>query len=133
MLYTTSNGSQHLKTLIDDAMSFIVDKLTLPDNVFVEVCFYSKGSAGGCIDLEEDEDGYHQFLVEINKQQTHRDIVATLFHEMKHVEQTATGKLDQVMWMGVCHKDTPYNDRPWEKEAYAFEEQTIAEYRAQAA
>lgn len=133
MLYTTVNGSRTLKRFIDEAMSFVVDKLTIPDNVFIEVSFYSGGSAGGCIDLEVDEDGYHQFSIEINKQQPHVDIVATLFHEMKHVEQTSTGKLDQVMWMGVCHKNTSYNDRPWEKEAYAFEEQTIAEYRAQVA
>lgn len=133
MIYTAVNGSRRLKQLIDEAMMFVVDKLSIPDNVFVEIFFCSEGSAGGCVDLEEDEDGYHVFLVEINRKQPPHEIVATLFHEMKHVEQTATGKLDQVMWMGVCHKDTPYNDRPWEKEAYAFEEQTITEYRANAA
>lgn len=128
MLYTTVNGSQHLKTLIDDAMSFIVDKLSLPDNVFVEILLCSGGSAGGCVDLEEDDDGYRVFLIEINKKQSRHEITATLFHEMKHVEQTCSNKLNQTQWMGVCHKSTPYDLRPWEIEAYAFEERVMSEY-----
>ena len=77
----------------------------------------------------EDDGEYHQFEIDINNKQPLEEMVATLFHEMKHVEQTATGRLDQTIWEGVSHKDTPYEDRPWEKEAYEFEFRTVLQYR----
>ena len=126
MIYEIHNGTQKLRRVIDEAMTFVVSYLDLPEDTWVDVEFISQGSAGGCIDTEDGT-----FLVEINKKQSLDEIVATLFHEMKHVEQTATGKLDQLMWEGVDHTSTPYYDRPWEKEAYAFEEQITNKYRSQ--
>lgn len=124
MLYEIHNGTQKLRRAIDEAMTFVIKHLNLPEDTWVDVEFISKGSAGGCVDTEDGT-----FLVEINRKQSLDEIVATLFHEMKHVEQTATGKLDQLMWEGVDYTGTPYYDRPWEKEAYAFEEQLTTWYR----
>lgn len=129
MMYEIHNGSQKLRRAIDEAMSFIINYLDLDEKVWVDIEFVKCESAGGCIHLEEDDDNNQLFLVEINRKQSLDEIVATLFHEMKHVEQTATGRLDQLMWEGVDYTGTPYYDRPWEKEAYAFESRTIHEFR----
>ena len=116
------------KKAIDHAMSFVSTLLNIPENVYIYIYFKQSPSAGGCIDMEDDGE-YHQFEIDINNKQPLEEMVATLFHEMKHVEQTATGRLDQTIWEGVSHKDTPYEDRPWEKEAYEFEFRTVLQYR----
>jgi hypothetical protein len=116
------------KKAIDHAMSFVSTLLNIPENVYIDIYFKQSPSAGGCIDMEDDGE-YHQFEIDINNKQPLGEMVATLFHEMKHVEQTATGRLDQTIWEGVSHKDTPYEDRPWEKEAYEFEFRTVLQYR----
>ena len=116
------------KKAIDKAMSFVATLLDIPEYVYVNIQFKQSPSAGGCIDMEDDGE-YHQFEIDINNKQPLEEMVATLFHEMKHVEQTATGRLDQTIWEGVSHKDTPYEDRPWEKEAYEFEFRTVLQYR----
>ena len=109
-------------------MSFVSTLLNIPENVYIDIYFKQSPSAGGCIDMEDDGE-YHQFEIDINNKQPLEEMVATLFHEMKHVEQTATGRLDQTIWEGVSYKDTPYDDRPWEKEAYEFEFRTVLQYR----
>ena len=128
MLYEIHNGPKRLRKIVDEAMSFIIDYLDMPEDAWVDIEFTSSGSAGGFIDTEDST-----YLVEINKTQSDEEIIATLFHEMKHVEQTATGRLDQLIWEGKCYKGTAYEDRPWEKEAYAFEFRTVHEYQKQSA
>lgn len=128
MLYEILNGSAKHRKVIDDTMSLVIDEFDLEDNVFVEILFVSEGSAGGCVDMEIDDDGIHMFSVEINRNQSIEEIKATLIHELKHVEQHATGRLDQTIWLGVDHKNTPYDLRPWEIEAYEFEQKVVAKY-----
>ena len=126
MLYELHNCRN--KKAIDHAMSFVSTFLDIPDHVYIDIYFKQSPSAGGCIDMEDDGE-YHYFEVDINNKQSLEEMVATLFHEMKHVEQTVTGRLDQTIWEGVSHKDTPYEDRPWEKEAYDFESRAVLQYR----
>lgn len=129
MLYEIHSGKKYAKT-IDDAMSFVINHLDLPDNVWVDIFVRSgeDNSCGGAVDLEEDE-GYHCFEVDINSKLSRDEMIVTLFHEMKHVEQTANGRLDQTIWEGKDYSNVAYLDRPWEKEAYEFESRTILLYR----
>jgi hypothetical protein len=129
MLYEIHTGKKYQK-VIDDAMAFIVQYLDLPENIWVDVYLKKlpKGSCGGCIDMELDEE-YHYFEVDINNSLTRDEMITTLFHEMKHVEQTANCRLNQTFWCGVDYKDVEYLDRPWEKEAYEFESTAIHCYR----
>ena len=49
-----------------------------------------------------------------------------LIHEMKHVEQFASGRLGRKwIWGGEIYKDVAYKDLPWEIEAYAFEDKLL--------
>ena len=130
MLYEVQNGSTKHRKVVDDTMSLIIDEYTIPDDVVVEIEFYSNGTAGGCVDMERDDDGVHRFVVDINRKQSIEEIKATLIHELKHVEQYASGRLDQNQWLGIDHKDTPYHLRPWEIEAYEFEQNIFQKYFA---
>jgi hypothetical protein len=126
MIYELEGGTAKQQKVVEEAMSFVDPYLNLPDNVEIEVVLMNCKSSG-CVDLEE-EDGVHSFLVEINNKQSLKEIVATVFHELKHVEQTFNKRLDQWMWNGVDYTGTSYMDRPWEIEAYGFEEKTCQEW-----
>lgn len=130
MLYEIHTGKKYSKT-IDEAMGFIIDHLDLPNNVWVDLFIVSNkdNSCGGSVDMEKDDDGYHRFHVDINNKLSRDEMIVTLFHEMKHVEQTANGRLDQTIWEGKDYSNVAYLDRPWEKEAYEFESRTILLYR----
>ena len=132
MLYEIHTGKKHTKA-IDQAMSFVIEHLDLPDNVWVDLFINATkdNSCGGAVDMEEDEDGYHHFHVDINSKLSRDEMIVTLFHEIKHVEQTANGRLDQTIWEGKDYSNVAYLDRPWEKEAYEFESRTILLYREQ--
>jgi hypothetical protein len=126
MIYEIDGGTKKQRKVIDLSMDFVDPLLNIPDNVFVEIVLM-KCALSGCIDMEE-EDGVHNFLVEINNKQSLEEIAATIFHELKHVEQTISKRLDQCKWDGVDHSNTPYMDRPWEIEAYGFEEETCRQW-----
>ena len=121
VLYEIVRGKRY-KKLIDEAMSFVIDHLSMPENVWVDIHVkeLGVGSWGWCNDLEE-EDGYHHFEIEINKQLPPENMTSVIFHEMKHVEQIATGSLYKSIWEGVDQSKVRYQDRGWEKEAYEFE------------
>lgn len=123
MFYEITKGKRYEK-LVVDAMDFIIDHLKIPSDVWVSISLErSDRSCGGCVHLEDDE-----YEVDINTNQTKEEIVATLFHEMKHVEQKALGYLQETVWKGKDYKSVPYMDQPWEKEAYDFESRTISLY-----
>ena len=126
MIYEIDGGTKKQRKVIDLSMDFVDPLLNIPDNVFVEIVLM-KCASSGCIDMEE-EDGIHSFLVEINNKQSLEEIAATIFHELKHVEQTTSKRLDQCRWDGVDHSNTPYIDQPWEIEAYGFEEETCRQW-----
>jgi hypothetical protein len=132
MLYEIHTGKKYTK-VIDKAMGFVIEHLDLPNNVWVDIFINATkdNSCGGAVDMEKDEDGYHHFHVDINSKLSHDEMIVTLFHEMKHVEQTANGRLDQTIWEGKDYSNVAYLDRPWEKEAYEFESRTILLYREQ--
>ena len=126
MIYELDGGNRKQQKIVDDAMTFVDSCLNLPDNVHVEIVLGNFPSCG-CICLDT-EDGIAYFLVEINNRHSTEELVIGIFHEMKHVEQTVNNRLDEGKWRGVDHSDTPYFERPWEIEAYAFEEETYSKW-----
>ena len=124
-------GKIKARKSIDRAMSVASSLLNLPDNLWVNIeLTHEYVSSGGCVHLE-DEDGYLMFDLDINKKQCAREIAITLLHEMKHVEQYATGRLGQDTWLDGPRPDLPYKELPWEKEAFEFESRAIHVYDEQ--
>ena len=119
MIYTVEGGTKAQRKVVDAAMSYVVHLLNIPNNVHVEIVlgkFFSHGVIA---------DSKNSFEIEICKSVDDVEIAYTVFHEMKHVEQLASGRLRHqgfvTFWEG---KDMPlieYHQRPWEIEAFKFE------------
>lgn len=63
------------------------------------------------------------------------ELERTIFHELVHVKQVISGKLNTVSparWLGKTYEGTSYYDLPWEKEAYALEEVMYQEWNRRA-
>jgi|TARA_B110000503_G_scaffold75014_1_gene115793 hypothetical protein len=106
--------------LMDNIVVFAYDFLNIEE--IIEIDFDDDfEDRGGYCDFTEDE-----IIIGINPKQTKAEIIRTLFHEMVHVKQYVRGQLlhnddDTSMWNGrEC--DLPYWERPWEKEAYEYED-----------
>ena len=89
------------------------------NDLHVDIYFIDeKGEGGGTIDTRQEEDA---ILVEINKHQSVNNILLTLFHEIKHVEQIACGDLKENIYKGEDTKTYEYDARPQEWDAWEFE------------
>ena len=89
------------------------------NDLHVDIHFIDEeGEGGGTIDAREEEDA---ILVEINKHQSVNNMLLTLFHEIKHVEQIACGDLKESIYKGEDTKTYEYDARPHEQDAWEFE------------
>lgn len=85
--------------------------------------------------MKEDEYGYcnivdnnRNFVIDVNKNVTIKDLVSTIIHEMVHVKQFARNEMNghNMQWKSkIISEDTDYMDLPWEKEAYRLEEKFV--------
>lgn len=87
-----------------------------------------QGADGGTSD--ETKDGSIRVFVDV----TTRDPLETFAHEMVHVSDHATGRLQHVggggdVWLGQYRAPMPYEERPWEIKAYAEAPVIMKEYR----
>lgn len=83
-------------------------------------------------------DGYNskgkprEFILELKSNQTEKELLKTLAHEMVHVKQYAYGEIDErgTKWLSrkMDHDSVPYHKRPWEKEAFKMEDKLYKEF-----
>lgn len=81
-----------------------------------------------CVDEQE-------YDIELKASLSDYDLLIAVAHEMVHVKQYALGQLRQLVrkpmyrWKKELFPlDTPYDDQPWEKEAYSLEKILVEEY-----
>jgi len=75
-------------------------------------------------------DGYNsrgkprEFILEIQRGMSEKELLCTFAHELCHVKQYAYGELNEkgTRWLSRKYDNVPYNQTPWEKEAYKTEE-----------
>lgn len=119
MRYEVDGGNKQKRDIVHKAMSYVIHLVKIPSNVYIEIDFVRSGNHSVVQDTKT------RFIIEINTTVSLAEIAYTVFHEMKHIEQLTSGKLQHIqnklMWMGEDHSDTKYFDRPWEIEAYKFE------------
>lgn len=73
-------------------------------------------------------DSNRNFVIDVNKNVTIKDLVSTIIHEMVHVKQFARNEMNghNMQWKSkIISEDTDYMDLPWEKEAYRLEEKFV--------
>jgi len=119
MLYDIEGGNKHKREVVHKAMSYAIHLVKIPNNVCVLIDVVRSGNHGIVRETKT------RFIMDINTTVSLADIAYTVFHEMKHVEQLTSGKLQHIdgkcLWLGEDYTDTAYFDRPWEIEAYKFE------------
>jgi hypothetical protein len=118
MIYEVNNTPKKLDTaLLDKAVSFACDYLNLDVDLTIEFESLKKHQCGFC-----DYDGeYDEVIVTIAKRLSLREMLLTLFHEMVHVHQYASGRLEHgSKWFGKVYK-CAYEELPWEIEAHEME------------
>jgi hypothetical protein len=62
------------------------------------------------------------YVVSINTGLDVKTVATALCHEMVHVKQMITGKLQGNHWCGKDHSKTDYLSLPWEVQAFAQQE-----------
>lgn len=116
MIYEVNNVPKKLDiALLDKAVSFACDYLKLDVDLTIEFESLKKHQCGFC-DYDEDE-----VIVTIAKRLSLREMLVTLFHELIHVHQYASGRLEHgCKWLGKVY-DCAYIELPWEIEAHEME------------
>jgi hypothetical protein len=94
-------------------------------NIEIQLRYIKCDAIGYCMMT----DNNRTFEIEIDKKQSIKDLVTTICHEMVHVKQYAKNQMDDGIRSGAARWknrtvsfDTEYYDLPWEKEAYAMQE-----------
>ena len=94
--------------------------VNIEDDILVDIYFIDeKGEGGGTIDTRKEDD--NTIIIEINKHQGVNNMLMTLFHEIKHVEQISCGDLKESIYKGEDTKTYEYDARPHEQDAWEFE------------
>lgn len=140
MIYTDN-------TQYSDYLNAVAAVLNIFDtNTGIEVDFRKKcdGNAGGYCYGDQEEITIEIALNVQGEKLTEESIQRNIAHEMIHAEQIISGRLQDLglqildagdsqvlakvaIWQGETHTNTKYDDQPWEKEAYAREEEVMQE------
>lgn len=120
MIITGKITKKHLA-----AINFFADQLLtkqVKKHIILNVIFRKKFDFLGLTAVDEyNTRGLpREFTVEIYRNQTEKEILITLAHEIVHVAQYCKGHLNEQMtvWRGQkIEKEIEYDNQPWEKEA----------------
>jgi hypothetical protein len=81
-------------------------------------------------DVMDEED--REFTIRIDTSQSEKDLVSTVIHEMVHVYQYVTKRMEQrwsheiIFEKRAYSHDLEYKNRPWEIEAHTLEHDLVA-------
>jgi len=122
-------GNKKKRELVEELATFVHAKLMPRKYVEVNIEIGDFETYGLCGQIDEVE--YDIELKDTNVTQ----MLITLAHEMVHVKQYARNELKQLVRQPMYRwkkeylpLDTPYADQPWEKEAYALEQELYDEW-----
>jgi hypothetical protein len=119
---------------LDTVINHACDVLGIPEDISIEILFTYDivFPQYGDADVEQDDDT--QATIRVNRRASKEDIIATLFHEMVHVNQIISGMLTlgegsrKSTWNGNVH-EVDYFELPWERQAFELEQYMMATYK----
>jgi len=141
MIYTTDETNYYGYIHACGSVLGIQDSLTEVTIEFKKKC---DGDAGGYCYGDTDEIDVDIATHVQGEALPEEDIMRNIAHELIHAQQIITGRLENVglqllqtgdaqtlvnvvIWEGETFTNTPYNDQPWEIDAYAREEEIMKE------
>lgn len=127
-LVEAKGGKKYQRDIAETVVYYMIDKL-LPRFKTLDIEIVLKGK------LDADAIGYcnaetnrREFVLEISKNLSLKELVSTICHEMIHVKQYVRKEMDVLVYDGkqrwkrsYTPDSTDYFDLPWEKEAYRLE------------
>ena len=118
------NTNKKERSILEDAFWFAkMELLPKHKNLEIEVKLEKDlGIDGAVIELDNRE-----FEVSIKKGLSFEDLITCVFHEFKHIEQHIRKTYDV---FGL--DDTPYLERPYEKDAFKAQEKMLKKYKKSA-
>ena len=137
--------NQKFRKEMREALYFFEEQLNIGDDyeyVLVKVKVTKNIDVYGYCNIEhyDEEDNVIELAMEVQTGQTQSDTIHTLAHEMVHIRQYVTGKLndDMSMWNGekIDSDSIDYDEHPWEIEAQElgdklYDERTNAKTKRQ--
>lgn len=133
-LVFVEGGNKIYKEIAHRTVAFCIDKL-LPRHKNLEIHVQLKSIRTDATGYALMGDTRNDYEIEIEKDQTIREFITTICHEMVHVKQYAKKEMDPITndegnyrWKReVISGKTLYNELPWEKEAYDLQETLVEE------
>lgn len=127
-----SGGRASERAIAEACVAWCLKKL-LPRfrTIALKVRIKEMEDMGCCYKLD---DKGRQFKITIKKGLSLFDLISTICHEMVHLKQYARQELRWCdrslnnMWKKSVYNDCPYDDQPWEKEAYRLEKRLAIEF-----
>ena len=129
MYYTNNKPTKIPYELIDRVITHGVNFLGIKD-VAVEISFRRLGGVAANVDFFEEENTI-DMQVDSEIWRYKDEFERTIFHELVHAKQIMDGRLNieyPSKWYGVEY-NCDYLDLPWEKEAYALEEEMMKSFK----
>lgn len=119
-----SGGNKQLREIAHKTVAHCIDYL-VPDSNKLEIEVKLKNVGGDAMGYCTMGDTRRQYELEIEKDQTLREFVGTIVHEMVHLKQYYLKEMDpttneegKLRWKDEeVPKGTSYSDLPWEQEA----------------
>lgn len=135
---------QMVQSAVDHALDYLISKRmknTLEISIIVKKDLFKNTSIWGNMMIEDDSRSPKFFNIHLSYSgvQSFGQLIRVLCHELVHVTQFATRRMRHLsgpyrIGFGRVHytsSDVDYDDRPWEIEAYALEEEIYAYVRKQ--
>ena len=123
-IVSVKGGNKHERHVAEQCVIFMVGAL-LPRLRTLDVGVELKHITGCTVGFCDMQETNREFILEIQKGMTLKELVTTVVHEMIHVKQYAMKELDVTgrQWKkSSVVENTSYYDLPWEKEAYRLQD-----------
>lgn len=133
MIYEVENLPKHVSLLqLDRILCYTLDALGLHQEAFLLIRFEHdlEENLHGFFDYDEIE---NELYISICHSLREEDMIRTIIHELIHARQILTGQYVpgegkfRGTWYGIEY-NCNYDELPWEKEAYALEEEIYVRY-----
>jgi hypothetical protein len=127
MFYEVVNKPKKIEeNLLDRALTFACDYLNIDVDLVIEFETLKTNECGFC--LYDSCDEGEEVIITIAKRLSLREMIVTLFHEMVHVQQYVSGRLEHgSKWLGKVY-ECSYAELPWEVEAHLIEQEMMEKF-----
>lgn len=133
-IVTITGGNKFEKEIVANVIGYCIKSL-LPRTRSLEISVIIKKIKDDAVGYCLMGDTNKEFEIEVAKGQSLREFVTTITHEMVHVKQYYRKEMKDTKtpdghyrWKGgIVDGETPYNDLPWEIEAYDLQDKLADE------